>query len=95
LVAAAAAGTWQVAEMQKQAAANGRRFMDAYFERIKRLGSADKLESRLKFMLMDVVEQRARGWESRRKKEGPMKIEVSRAAYHRQAHIVKVHPTAL
>lgn len=62
--------------MQKQAAANGRRFMDAYFERIRRLSSAEKLESRLRFMLMDVIEQRARGWESRRKKEGPMKIEV-------------------
>jgi hypothetical protein len=28
------------------------------------------------FMLLDVVEQRLRGWETRRKKEGPKKIEV-------------------
>jgi hypothetical protein len=27
-------------------------------------------------MLLDVVEQRLRGWETRRKKEGPKKIEV-------------------
>jgi translation initiation factor 4G len=62
--------------MQRQAVANSRKMMDAYFERIRRLSSNDKLESRLRFMLLDVVEQRARGWETRRKKEGPKKIEV-------------------
>jgi translation initiation factor 4G len=50
--------------------------MNAYFERIKRLSASEKLESRLRFMLLDMVEQRQRGWESRRKKEGPKKIEV-------------------
>jgi translation initiation factor 4G len=53
--------------------------MDAYFERIKRLSNNEKLESRLRFMLLDVVEQRLRGWETRRKKEGPKKIEVGAA----------------
>jgi hypothetical protein len=66
----------QLAELQRSAAAHSRKMMDAYFERIKRLSSNDKLESRLRFMLLDVVEQRLRGWETRRKKEGPKKIEV-------------------
>jgi hypothetical protein len=66
----------QLAELQRSAAANSRKMMDAYFERIKRLSANDKLESRLRFMLLDVVEQRQRGWETRRKKEGPKKIEV-------------------
>ena len=56
---------------------NAKKMMDAYFGRIKRLSESEKLESRLRFMLMDVIEQRARSWETRRKKEGPKKIEVS------------------
>ena len=70
----------QLAELQRAAAANSRKMMDAYFERIKRLSANDKLESRLRFMLLDVVEQRNRNWETRRKKEGPKKIEVGSAA---------------
>jgi hypothetical protein len=31
----------------------------------------------VRFMLLDVVEQRLRGWETRLKKEGPKKIEVA------------------
>lgn len=66
----------QLAELQRQAAANGRKLMDAYFERMRRLTASPRLESRLRFMLMDVMDQRQRGWEARRKKEGPKKIEV-------------------
>lgn len=66
----------QLRNMQEAAAKQARGMMDAYFSRIKRLSESDKLESRLRFMLLDVIEQRARGWEQRRKKEGPKKIEV-------------------
>jgi translation initiation factor 4G len=62
--------------MQDAALKSARDVMDVYFARIRRLAESDKLESRLRFMLLDVIEQRARGWETRRKKEGPKKIEV-------------------
>lgn len=63
--------------MQEAATKSARTMMDAYFGRIKRLSDSNKLDSRLRFMLLDVVEQRQRGWETRRKKEGPKKIKVS------------------
>jgi hypothetical protein len=66
----------QVAQRQKEEAAKGRRLMDAYFQRITRLVENKALDSRLRFMLMDIQEQRSRGWATRRKAEGPMKIEV-------------------
>jgi hypothetical protein len=66
----------QLRNLQEQAAKQAKTMMDAYFARIKRLSESDKLESRLRFMLLDVIEQRQRGWEQRRKKEGPKKIEV-------------------
>jgi translation initiation factor 4G len=66
----------QVLQRQKEEAAKGRRVMDAYFQRITRLVENKALDSRLRFMLMDIQEQRSRGWATRRKAEGPMKIEV-------------------
>jgi hypothetical protein len=69
----------QLRALQEQATKSAKGMMDAYFSRIKRLSESDKLESRLRFMLLDVIEQRARGWETRRKKEGPKKIEVGAA----------------
>lgn len=66
--------------MQRASVAQAKAFMDAYFERIRRLTANERLDSRLRFMLLDVVEQRGRGWEARRKKEGPKKIEVWRRA---------------
>jgi len=66
----------QLAKAQEQAAKAAKGYMDAYFGRIRRLSESEQLDSRLRFMLMDVIEQRARGWETRRKKEGPKKIEV-------------------
>ncbi len=67
----------QAAARAKEEAAKGRKLMDAYFARIQRLVDNKSLDSRLKFMLMDIQEQRSRGWAVRRKAEGPMKIEVS------------------
>lgn len=66
----------QVEQLQREAETNARKMMDVYFERIRRLSQSEKLESRLRFMLLDVIEQRQRGWETRRKKEGPKRIEV-------------------
>lgn len=66
----------QLEALQREAEGSARKIMDVYFERIKRLSQSEKLESRLRFMLLDVVEQRQRGWETRRKKEGPKRIEV-------------------
>jgi translation initiation factor 4G len=71
----------QLRALQEQATKSAKGMMDAYFSRIKRLSESDKLESRLRFMLLDVIEQRARGWETRRKKEGPKKIEVGSARF--------------
>jgi len=66
----------QLQARQKDEAAKGRKMMDAYFARIQRLVDNKSLDSRLKFMLMDIQEQKSRGWAVRRKAEGPMKIEV-------------------
>jgi hypothetical protein len=55
--------------------------MDAYFMRIERLVNSDALDSRLRFLLMDVVDMRARRWETRRKAEGPKRID----EVHREA----------
>jgi translation initiation factor 4G len=67
-----------VAVKQKEEAAKGKKMMDAYFARIQRLVENKALDSRLRFMLMDIQEQRSRGWVVRRKAEGPMRIEVRR-----------------
>ena len=48
--------------------------MDAYFGRIDRLAKGDALDSRLRFMLMDIIDMRHRNWEMRRKAEGPKKV---------------------
>jgi hypothetical protein len=66
----------QLAAKQKEKQAEGKRLMDAYFARIQRLVENKSLDSRLRFMLLEVDEQRKRGWAVRRKAEGPMKIEV-------------------
>ena len=72
----------QLQAKQKDEAAKGRRMMDAYFARIQRLVDNPALDSRLRFLLMDLQDQRARGWATRRKAEGPMKIEVRRGRAH-------------
>eukprot|EP01018_Ginkgo_biloba_P007512 Gb_05240 [translate_table: standard] len=49
--------------------------IDAYFGRMTMLSSNQKLSSRLRFMLKDVIDLRKNGWQQRRKVEGPKKIE--------------------
>ena len=49
--------------------------MEMYFQRIGVLSVCDKLPSRIRFMLKDVIELRDNNWVTRRKTEGPKKIE--------------------
>jgi hypothetical protein len=77
-----APGGGKPAVAQQQAAVqHARALMDAYFMRIERLINSDALDSRLRFLLMDVVDMRARRWETRRKAEGPKRID----EVHREA----------
>ena len=57
--------------------------LDAYFCRIGRLTKHPNLETRHKFMLLDLIELKDRHWVERREKEGPKKIE----EIHRDAQI--------
>mmetsp|Transcript_654 Transcript_654/g.2384 ORF Transcript_654/g.2384 Transcript_654/m.2384 type:complete len:1631 (-) Transcript_654:1626-6518(-) len=60
-----------------------KQYMEAYFRRMKQLADNKSLPSRTRFMLQDVIEMRANGWQERRKKEGPKKIE----EVHREAQM--------
>eukprot|EP01018_Ginkgo_biloba_P033520 Gb_34242 [translate_table: standard] len=66
-----------------------REHIDAYFNRMTKLSNNQKLSSRLRFMLKDVIDLRKNGWQQRRKVEGPKKIEdVHRdAVQERQAQV--------
>jgi len=80
-----------LSEAQRQAEANGKRakdLMDAYFGRIDRLAKGDALDSRLRFMLMDIIDMRHRNWEMRRKAEGPKKIEDVHKEARREAQTI-------
>ncbi|KAK6539831.1 hypothetical protein TWF694_008677 [Orbilia ellipsospora] len=48
--------------------------MDAYFVRIQQMMDSKDLNSRMKFMLLDVVELRKSGWESKEADKGPKTI---------------------
>jgi hypothetical protein len=50
--------------------------MSAYFTRMQKLRENTKLDSRIRFMIQDVLDLRAFNWVPRTKKEGPKKIEV-------------------
>ena len=45
-----------------------------YFKRIETLSTNKALESRIRFMLVDLIELRSRRWVARRKVEGPKKV---------------------
>ena len=63
------------------ASAKSRPLMDMYFTRVASLVAGDALDSRLRFLLQDVVEMRGNGWVERRKKDGPKTI----SEVHREA----------
>ncbi|KAK2800306.1 hypothetical protein FQN51_006214 [Onygenales sp. PD_10] len=63
----------------------GHGFMDAYFGRIHMMIEIPNLPSRLKFMLMDVVDLRKAGWMSKDNDKGPKTIvEIREAAARAQ-----------
>ena len=72
------------------ASTKSRPLMDAYFQRISGLVASSALDSRLKFLLQDVVEIRGNGWVERRKKEGPKTI----SEIHREAEAEKERAAA-
>jgi translation initiation factor 4G len=57
----------------------GRPMMDAYFQRIQNIVDLPDLPSRLKFMLMDVVDLRRCHWDSKDTNKGPKTLEEVRA----------------
>ncbi|KAI1335172.1 hypothetical protein F5Y15DRAFT_428480 [Xylariaceae sp. FL0016] len=61
------------------AADKGRPMMDAYFGRIQSMIDLPELPSRLKFMLMDVVDLRKARWVSKEANKGPKTLEEVRA----------------
>ncbi|KAK4176221.1 hypothetical protein QBC36DRAFT_12215 [Triangularia setosa] len=57
----------------------GRAMMDAYFQRIETMMNLAALPSRLKFMLMDIVDLRRSRWQSKEQNKGPKTLEEVRA----------------
>ncbi|KAL4725041.1 hypothetical protein ACLX1H_008488 [Fusarium chlamydosporum] len=57
----------------------GRPMMDAYFQRIQTMMELPELPSRLKFMLMDVIDLRRAKWVSKETNKGPKTLEEVRA----------------
>jgi translation initiation factor 4G len=57
----------------------GRTMMDAYFQRIQTMMDLPELPSRLKFMLMDVMDLRKAGWHSKETNKGPKTLDEVRA----------------
>ncbi|XXH05184.1 DNA-directed DNA polymerase alpha catalytic subunit pol1 [Hypoxylon texense] len=63
----------------------GRVMMDAYFARIQSMVDLPELPSRLKFMLMDVLDLRKASWVSKEANKGPKTLEEVRAEAEAQA----------
>lgn len=57
----------------------GRPMMDVYFARIQAMMDTPELPSRLKFMLMDVVDLRSKRWASKEANKGPKTLDEVRA----------------
>jgi len=63
----------------------GKQLMDAYFTRINAIIELPGLPSRLKFMLMDIVDLRKANWVSKDANKGPKTLEEVRAEAEAQA----------
>ncbi|KAG7128242.1 Eukaryotic translation initiation factor 4 gamma like protein [Verticillium longisporum] len=61
------------------ASPKGKSIMDAYFDRIQNVVNMPDLPSRLKFMLMDVVDMRRSGWATKEANKGPKTLGEVRA----------------
>jgi translation initiation factor 4G len=57
----------------------GRPMMDAYFDRIQQMVQTPDLPSRLRFMLMDIIDLRRARWVSKEDNKGPKTLEEVRA----------------
>ncbi|KAG9255175.1 putative eukaryotic translation initiation factor subunit eIF-4F [Emericellopsis atlantica] len=57
----------------------GRPMMDVYFQRIQGMVDMPELPSRMKFMLMDVVDLRRANWQSKETNKGPKTLDEVRA----------------
>lgn len=64
-----------------QSTAKTRPLMEVYFQRIEALSKSQALDSRLRFLLKDLIDLRNNQWVERRKKEGPKTID----EIHREA----------
>jgi translation initiation factor 4G len=76
----------------------GRPMMDAYFQRINTIVDLPELPSRLKFMLMDVVDLRRKQWVSKETNKGPKTLEEVRAevcSRPRKEHMEKQYANRL
>lgn len=64
-------------------------YMDAYFDMMTTMANNTDLSTRVRFMLMDIIDLRKNKWQQRRKVEGPKKIEEVRrdAVQERRAHV--------
>lgn len=60
--------------------------MDIYFERINQVIAMPDLPSRLRFMLMDIVDLRRKGWVSKEDDKGPKTITQIHEEAERKAH---------
>jgi translation initiation factor 4G len=57
----------------------GKPMMDVYFTRIQSMIDTPELPSRLRFMLMDIVDLRKKRWQSKEDNKGPKTLEEVRA----------------
>lgn len=57
----------------------GKPMMDVYFTRIQAMIDTPELPSRLRFMLMDIVDLRKKNWQSKEANKGPKTLEEIRA----------------
>ncbi|XP_009619115.1 eukaryotic translation initiation factor 4G-like isoform X1 [Nicotiana tomentosiformis] len=66
-------------------------YMDAYFDMMTTMANNTDLSSRVRFMLMDIIDLRKNKWQQRRKVEGPKKIEEVRrdAVQERRAQVTR------
>ncbi|KAI5294230.1 hypothetical protein KEM52_004421 [Ascosphaera acerosa] len=70
---------------QLDASEKGFRLMEVYFERIQKMIDTPGLASRLRFMLMDLVDLRDKQWRSKDADKGPKTLQEIREAAAREA----------
>lgn len=63
----------------------GKPLMDAYFQRIQTMVDLPELQSRMKFMLMDVIDLRRSNWHSKEANKGPKTLDEVRLEVCRNA----------